>query len=444
MYHSAAPPAHQLYIGIDIAKASHTAALLSTILLAKHGHYEACPTLNFKQSRAGFESLFSVMTSHAAPEYCHALLENTGHYGRALEDYLQEKGVVVYQVHVQEKNGKNKSDVLDARGLAVLLYNQVERQVLVSDKSQVIHRLNRPGDSARLLRGLVQHRQELVREIVRRKNKLTAIADELFPELTVVYKDPNSPTALALRSAFPTPQAIVSAQLEGLYATRARSRPSNAQFVRLKALASESIGTKDKSRVAALELEQKQLIIELTLLQGHVKALQKDIEQAVSMSRAGQILTSFPVIGPVHAALLIAGMGDISNFESAAKLRAYCGWAPLQTQTGTSMDTMTFSKTGNRLLKHTVFLIALSAVRQDTPWRTLYNRLVPLKCVYDDRLGRYRGRMKVIGRVAGQIIGVIYVLLKRDADVLASHTPGTELPPPELYSVTKHRVRPSS
>jgi transposase len=172
-----------LSIGIDIGKSSHVASFLSSALLAQYHRYEACPTLAFEQSRSGFEKLFSVMTQYAPVEQCHVLLETTGHYGRALEQFLQEKGVIVYQVHVQEREkGRQKSDKRDAQALAVLLYNQIERHVLVADKRQIARRLVPPSDTARLLRGLVQHRYELVRETVRRKNKLTAIADELFEE----------------------------------------------------------------------------------------------------------------------------------------------------------------------------------------------------------------------------------------------------------------------
>jgi transposase len=163
-----------LYVGIDIGKFSHAAAFLSPVLLSQYRRrYEDCPTLTFDQSRAGFERLFSVMTTYAPEKECRVLLENTGHYGRALEQFLQEKGVVVYRVHVQERErGQSKSDKRDAQSLAVLLYNQVEQQVLVADQSQIVRRLVPPSDTARLLRGLVQHRYELVRETVRRKNKL--------------------------------------------------------------------------------------------------------------------------------------------------------------------------------------------------------------------------------------------------------------------------------
>ena len=430
-----------LYVGVDIGKTSHVASLLSTSLLAQHGSYERCPTISFEQSRSGFEHLLSSIQKYCPAGQCHLLLENTGHYGRALEQYLQEHGIVVYLVHVQERGpGKQKSDKRDAQALAALLYNQIERRILVTDKSQIVSRLSPPSDTARLLQGLVQHRLELIKETTRRKNKLTAIVDEIFPELTQVYKDPNCPSALALREQYPTPQAIADADLDDLIKTRKRSRPGRAQLGGLQDLARQTIGTKDKSRLKALLLEQKQLISELRMLNEHIEVLNAEIEQAIKNSREGQILLSFG-IGNIQSAQLIAGIGSINNFESVAKLRAYCGWSPLQKQTGTSFDSMTLERAGNRLLKHTLYLIAIHAIQLDTPWKVLYNRLVPIKCHYDERLGRYRGRMKVIGRVIGQMVGVMWTLLKRDADLLASTPEGEELPPPELYDPLKHKVK---
>lgn len=47
-------------------------------------------------------------------------------------------------------------------------------------------------------------------------------------------------------------------------------------------------------------------------------------------------------------------------------------------------------------------------------WQRLYEKLLTVKCRYDDRLGRRIGRNKVLGRIAGQMTTVIYALLKRD------------------------------
>lgn len=439
--HKKARAMANLYVGIDIGKASHAASLLSSDLLRKHHTYERCPTLTFIESRTGFEKLLTALLTYASVEDICVLVERTGHYGKPLEQYLQEQHIAVYEVHVQERPKGSKSDKRDAQALAVLLYNQLERGILVAEKHQQARLLIAPSGSTQLLRGLVQHRSELICERTRRKNKLVAICDELFPELAQIYLNPNNDSALALREKYPTPDAIIAASLEELLATRKHTRPGRDAMARLQQLAKTTIGTKDKSRIQALAMETKQLIAELRLLTEHIEELDTEITKAVEESREGQILTSIHPIGPLQAAMLIAGIGNIANFESAAKLRAYAGWSPRQNQTGTSYDSMTLNRDGNRTLKHAVYLVVINAIRRDTQWKTLYDRLVPVKCTYDERLGRYRGRMKVVGRIAGQMITVIYTLLKRDHDLLIATPVGKEPAAPELYDAAKHHIR---
>lgn len=69
-----------------------------------------------------------------------------------------------------------------------------------------------------------------------------------------------------------------------------------------------------------------------------------------------------------------------------------------------------------------------------------YDRLVPKKCSYDERKREYKGKKKVMGRVAGQMISLIYALLKRDQEVLRSTPAGQEPPEPELYDPAKHKA----
>ncbi len=113
----------------------------------------------------------------------------------------------------------------------------------------------------------MRHRYELVSEATQRKNKLTSICDELFPELTQVFKNPNLPTALDLREQFSTPSAVASAPLTALREVRKKNFPSEAQLVRLQQLAASSIGTKEPGRLRGLTLEQSLLIKELRLIQ---------------------------------------------------------------------------------------------------------------------------------------------------------------------------------
>jgi hypothetical protein len=167
----------------------------------------------------------------------------------------------------------------------------------VADKRQEIRLALPTSGVAAELRGLVQHRAELVRESTRRKNKLTGICDQLFPEFTQVFKNPNGETALAIRAKYPTPHAIAIAALSELCALRMGHRPSKTDLARLQDLAAQTIGVHDVVRERGLAFEQSQLIREQMLLQEHLEQLDAQIEQIVARSREGCILGSVPGIG---------------------------------------------------------------------------------------------------------------------------------------------------
>src|SRR6266702_5910642 len=185
-------------------------------------------------------------------------MEKTGHYHFALQQYLQECDLPVYTMHVQTRPaGMLKTDKRDALGLANTLYNQLQLSIQVADKTHLVRRAEPPTAAAAQLKGLIRHRYELVRESTQRKNKLTAICDELFPEFVQILHDPNLPTALALRERFPTPQAIATASVTVLQEGRRKTRfLSDNKLLELQELAMNSIGIKDLVRQRSLVLEQ--------------------------------------------------------------------------------------------------------------------------------------------------------------------------------------------
>src|SRR6266702_3413962 len=363
-----------LYIGIDVGKMKHVAGFVSTTLLERHQRFEACPALAFENSREGFRALIERIQSLAPLEHCFILMEKTGHYHFALQQYLQECDLPVYTMHVQTRPaGMLKTDKRDALGLANTLYNQLQLGIQVADKTHLVRRAEPPTAAAAQLKGLIRHRYELVRESTQRKNKLTAICDEIFTELTSVLKDPNSLVALALREQFPTPQALAIASFPTLQLIRGGARSiSDAKLLELQRLAAQSIGVKDMARLRGLLLEQRQLIKELRLLREHVDQLESEIGSIVEQAREGQILLSFPGIGPVMAATMIAAIGSIHNFPSAATLKSYFGWAPIREQTGTSYDRSRLTRGGTRTMKQMLFLVVFQAIRlRDEEGQTL-------------------------------------------------------------------------
>jgi transposase len=320
--------AHEsLYLGVDIGKKTHVAGFLSSTLLTRHQRFEHCPALTFDNSREGFRSLIDRIKTYVPLTQVYAVVEVTGHYHRALLQYLQELDIPVYIIHVQKRQeGVLKTDKRDALGLANLLYNQLEKGIQVSESMQAVRRLVPPTDAAAGLRGMVQHRCELIAESTRRKNKLTAICDERFPELTRLLRDPHLPTALALRSRFPTPADLAKASFEELREARGRTcSVSDAKLLDLQHLANESIGTKDPTRLRSLVVEQQQLIQELALIGEHIAQLETEMVAIVESCREGKILLSIPGIGTLAAATLIALIGTIANFERAAQRKLVCG-----------------------------------------------------------------------------------------------------------------------
>jgi len=430
-----------LYVGVDVGKQRHVAGFVSQTLLHRYERFEACPALAFEQSREGFRTLIDRIRELVPLEQAYLLVESTGHYHRALVQYLQELDIPVYLMPVQKRPvGLIKTDKRDALGLANQLYNQLELGVQLADKTHLVRRLLPASEAALQLKGWIRHRYELMHESTQRKNKLTAICDELFPELTWVLKDPNGVAALKLREHFPTPHAIATTPLTALAQHRVSSHPSLEQLVELQRLASQTIGTKDIVRQRGLVLEQQQLIRELHMLQEHVQQLDVEIVKLVEQSREGQILTSMPAIGPIQAAAIMAAIGNVLNCENGATLKAYFGWAPKREQSGTSLDRDQLARTGTRTMKQTMFLVVANAIqRKECEWAKLYERLVPRMCRYDERKRAYRGKLKVLVRIAGQMTEMIYALLKQDAEILSKVPPGQEPPPPILYDPELHQ-----
>jgi len=430
-----------LYVGIDIGKLAHVAGFVSSTLLTRHQRFEACPALSFDNSREGFRALMDRISTYVPLTQVYVVLEVTGHYHRALLQYLQELDIPVYALHVQKRQkGLLKSDKRDALGLANHLYNQLDKGIQVGDPLQVVRKLAPPTPAAAQLRGMVQHRQELISESTQRRNKLTAIYDEVFPEFTQVFRDPNGATALVFRERFPTPAALATASLSALQEARGKTRQlSDARLLELQRLATTSIGTTDAARLRGLAFEQQQLIEEYHLICKHLESLETEMMQVVEHLREGQILTSIPGIGPLQAAILVALMGTIANFDKPGQLKSYCGWVPAIAQSGTTLDQAKLSPRGARLLKQTIYLAVWHAIQLECEWARLYERLVPIKCRYDEKRRAYVGKGRVIGRIAGQMLSVAYTLLKQDQETLAKLPPGTPLPEPALYDPEIHR-----
>jgi transposase len=417
-----------VFVGVDVGKKTHSWCIVSSPLLKQYKRYQRCPQGSIKNEREGFDSLLVRARKEAGNgSTIHVLCEHTGHYGYGFEQYLQEQpGVRVYRALAAKRFARDKTDKKDSQGLAVRLYNQVGLQAPVTDEAERVTPLRKPTTIAAQLKPLVQRRVELTRALTRVRNRLTAMTDQLFPEFTQIYADPNGASALNLREKYPTAHAIAEASLKELIATRTYTRPGNAAFVKLQELAKQTIGLKEGAREHSLLIEQGQLIEEIRMLQQQEVVLDCKIEEILVGSREAQILSSFPGINTTLAAMIIASIGNIGNFATLARFRSYVGWAPNRRQTGTSYDNTRTDRAGNRIAKLAMRQAAVCVIGHSTRWAALYNRLSS---------GPHASG--AMGRVTGQLAGVIYLLLKQDADLIA-RSAGAVLLPPQLYDSSRH------
>jgi transposase len=426
-----------LYVGVDVGKKNHYAAFTNRELLAYHGAITKVPIFPFPQSRKGFESFLLAIGEWCPVDRCAVVLEVTGHYHLPLLLYLLEQGVAVYLLQTQIKS-KHKSDARDAQMLANSLYNQQGLGVMMEETRQRIRPAAPISPLASYLRILIRHRTELTTEVTRRRNKLTAIADEVFPEFTEVCKDPNGIAALRIRQAFPTPELLAAASFDKLRKCSAGNKPSRANLARLQWLASQSIGTRDQGRLAGLVIIQDQVIRELHVLEASMSDLDERIRASIEGARERLILDSLGIISPLHQAVIIAYVGSIANYPDKAALKGFAGWHPRIQQSGETLDTTSIARSGNRALRQAIYLSTWHAVRSDGIWRELYERLHKRICTWDARKQRWRGRNKVLARLASQLLCVIYSLLKADYTLLQSVAAGDPLPEPQLYDRNKH------
>ena len=120
-------------------------------------------------------------------EYGHKpilVMESTSHYHLLLHQFFSEAGFEVIVVNpLQSSSMKNfeirkrKTDKVDARRLAMLY------QIRVLRTSQI------PQDAIRGLRLLCRQRAELMTDITRYKNRLTALLDQIFPGYDKIFSD---------------------------------------------------------------------------------------------------------------------------------------------------------------------------------------------------------------------------------------------------------------
>jgi len=240
-----------------------------------------------------------------------------------------------------------------------------------------------PDDSelAQAIAVLARAQQDAVWDRTTAHNKLRSHLREYFPGFLAAFADARGgitrPEARAVLAAAPTPAAagaLTLTQLRALLKKAGRSRGIDTEAARLR----------DAFRIA--QMRQPRLVedamgrqaIALLRQLDAACASADDLEHAVTQSfnqhpDAG-IITSFPGLGPLTGARVLAEIGDDrSRFQDAKGLKAYAGATPVTRASGKTKS-VTHRRIKNNRLNAAGYTWAFSALTASPGARAHYDR----------------------------------------------------------------------
>jgi transposase len=240
-----------------------------------------------------------------------------------------------------------------------------------------------PADSelAQAIAVLARAQQDAVWDRTQAHNRLRSHLREYYPGFLAAFAPLKGgitrPEARAVLAAAPTPAgaaALTLAQLRSLLRKAGRSRGIDTEAARLR----EAFRAPQMRQLPLVEQAMGRQALALLGQLDAACAAADDLERAVTESfnlhpDAG-IITSFPGLGPLAGARVLAEIGDDrSRFQHAKGLKAYAGAAPLTRASGKTRS-VTCRKIKNNRLASAGYTWAFSALTASPGARAHYDR----------------------------------------------------------------------
>lgn len=277
-------------------------------------------------------------------------LEATGHYSYNLLGFLLDSGLATYVINPLHTNlyrkslslRRTKTDRIDARTIAMMLMSDVD---LKSYSNTAYHNEE--------LKSLTRYRFDKVKERAKLKSSVARLVNILFPELEKLVSSLHIAVVYALLSNYPGASYIANANTEELaetLCTASKGRYTKSKTAEIQVAAGVSIG----SKMPAKSMELKHTIALIRELDKEISEVESAIDKITSQMDSP--IFTIPGIGRHMGAMILAEVGDFSNFASADKLLAYAGLSPSTYQSGQLQNCYAhMEKRGSRYLRYALF-----------------------------------------------------------------------------------------
>jgi transposase len=360
-----------VFCGIDWAESHHDVAVIDAEgqLLARR---------RITDDVAGFALLLEVLAEHGdtvqdpAPVAIEttrgllvAALRTTGRQVFSINPLAVSRYRDRYSV------ARKKSD----RGDAIVLAN-----ILRTDMAA--HRpLPNDTELAQAIGVLARAQQDAVWDRTQIHNKLRSLLREYYPAVLAAFADKRGgmlrAEARAVLADAPTPAAaaqLTKPQLRAALRRAGRKHGIDAEAHRLQTIFHGEYLRQPAQVEQAMGRQAQALLRQLDAACASADELAHEAEQAFDQHPDAEITTSFPGLGALTGARMLAEIGDDrSRFTNARALKAYAGSAPVTRASGKSIH-VTARKVKNQRLAAAGYVWAFATLTSSPGARAHYDR----------------------------------------------------------------------
>ena len=383
-----------IYVGIDIAKLNHYAAVLSSdgVVLTE--------PFKFSNDGEGFQVLSSELSDYA-PKSMIIGLESTAHYGDNLVRYLvanDYKVCVLNPIQTSSRRKdrirKTKTDKVDTIVIAETLMMQRSYRFVTFYDIDIMD-----------LKTLGRFRQKSLKQLTRLKIQLTFYVDQVFPKLQYFFKSGlHQKSVYALLKETPTPKDVASmhmTHLSHLLQTSSHGHFNKDTARELRVLARKSIGNSDST----VSIQITQTLSQIELLDSQIEKVEAEMTEIMKFNDS--VIMTIPGIGFVNGGMILGEIGDIHRFSKPHQLLAYAGLDPSVKQSGNFNASHTrMSKRGSKLLRYALMNAAHNVVKNNATFKAYYNK----------KIAEGRTHYNALGHCAGKLVRVIWKMMTDDID----------------------------
>ncbi|MGP4063269.1 IS110 family transposase [Halobacillus sp. H74] len=314
-------------------------------------------------NRDGFQVLLDEIWN--LPEEPILVFESTGIYSKPVETFCQKNNLrycllnpLEAKKQLEQGTLRNwKTDKHDAHKLA-----QAHQQNNRKKKVQQSEIYNETRDLSRFY-------QEIEEGIKRTRMYLHHAIHLSFPELERFFSNKVTPYALTLIELYPHPEFVLDSSRTKIKNLLLKSTAKKISENRAKEKASQIIDYALESYPAvsphSVQTQKVQYYARQLhhLLEDKERVSEQLIGNAKQLSEF-EVLTSFPGIGDISAALFIGEIGDLSRFSNHKKVNAFVGIDIRRYQSGKYAGQDRINKRGNPKGRKVLYLIVRNMIRQ--------------------------------------------------------------------------------